>query len=173
MGDVKHWYALYTKPRMEKKVHQLLSERGYVSYCPLNKVRKQWSDRVKVVEEPLFKSYVFVQLDQEGKSSVRFVNGVVNFVYWLGKPAVIRNDEIIRIRKFMKEFEAVKVEPISFPANSKVLISSGLLMDKEATVIRDRKNFVEVEIESLGCKLVALVPRSEIVSMPFSTTDTQ
>ncbi len=57
----KHWYAIYTKPRWEKKVHHLLSEKGLEAYCPLNKVTRKWSDRMKTVEEPLFKSYVFVQ----------------------------------------------------------------------------------------------------------------
>ena len=56
------WYVLYTKPRNEKKVAQRLSEAGYTVYCPLQKVRRQWSDRTKVVEEPLFKSYLFIQI---------------------------------------------------------------------------------------------------------------
>ena len=75
------WYAVYTRPRWEKKVHQRFSEKGWESYCPLNKVEKQWSDRIKVVEEPLFKSYVFIRLQEEEASAVRMVNGVVNFVY--------------------------------------------------------------------------------------------
>ena len=54
------WYVLYTKPRNEKKVAQRLSEAGYTVYCPLQKVRRQWSDRTKVVEEPLFTSYLFI-----------------------------------------------------------------------------------------------------------------
>jgi transcription antitermination factor NusG len=147
---------------MEKKVHALLSERGYVSYCPLNKVRKQWSDRVKVVEEPLFKSYVFVQLDARQKTDVRFVNGVVNFVYWLGKPAMIREDEIVRIRKFMREYEEVLVESINLALGSRVLITAGVLMDHEATVLKNKNSLVEVELESLGFRLIALVPRQQL-----------
>jgi transcription antitermination factor NusG len=57
----KHWYAIYTNPRWEKKVDKLLTEAGIESYCPLNTVMRKWSDRMKKVEEPLFKSYVFVQ----------------------------------------------------------------------------------------------------------------
>ncbi len=78
--DILNWYAVYTRPRWEKKVYNLLLERKMEAYCPMNKVRKQWSDRVKWVEEPLFKSYVFVKVAEEELTTVRMVNGIVNFV---------------------------------------------------------------------------------------------
>jgi transcription antitermination factor NusG len=71
MSQVKNWYALYTKPRWEKKIHKLLQQKGIESYCPLNKVRRKWSDRIKVVEEPLFKSYIFVRVEESLKTEVR------------------------------------------------------------------------------------------------------
>ena len=64
------WYVLYTKPRNEKKVAQRLSEAGYNVYCPLQKVRRQWSDRTKVLEEPLFKSYLFIQIEDSRRDEV-------------------------------------------------------------------------------------------------------
>jgi transcription antitermination factor NusG len=93
-GTIRKWYAIYTKPRWEKKVARLLQENGIESYCPLNKVQRKWSDRVKVVEEPLFKSYVFVRVNEEEKTPVRMTNGVVNYVYWQGKPALVKDKEI-------------------------------------------------------------------------------
>ena len=98
-----HWYAIYTKPRWEKKVHALLTEKKIESYCPLNKVRKKWSDRMKTVEEPLFKSYVFARVSEEEQTRVRMTAGVMNFVYWQGKPAIIRAKEIETIRKFLND----------------------------------------------------------------------
>ena len=77
----KKWLAIYTRPRWEKKVNQLLTEKGFESYCPLNKVKRKWSDRIKVVEEPLFKSYVFVKVAEEDRSEVRMTSGAINFVY--------------------------------------------------------------------------------------------
>jgi len=65
------WHVLYTKPRNEKKVAERLSSAGYTVYCPLQKVRRQWSDRVKVVEEPLFKGYLFVKIEE--KKETRFL----------------------------------------------------------------------------------------------------
>jgi transcription antitermination factor NusG len=102
MSTDKKWYALYTKPRWEKKVHRVLQLKGVESYCPLNKVRKKWSDRIKVIEEPLFKSYLFVRLDEADKTKVRYVDGVLNFVYWNGKPAVVKDEEIVEIKKKMR-----------------------------------------------------------------------
>ena len=63
----KYWYAVYTRPRWEKKVASLLDDKDIVHYCPLNKVTRQWSDRKKVVMEPLFKGYIFVQVTEEKK----------------------------------------------------------------------------------------------------------
>src|SRR5687767_5047441 len=101
----KKWYAVYTKPRREKKVDKLLNEKGMESYCPLQKIQRQWSDRKKIVEEPLFKSYVFVRISDEQQTELRMVNGVVNFVYWMGKPAIIKDKEIEIIKKFLNEYE--------------------------------------------------------------------
>jgi transcription antitermination factor NusG len=78
--SARHWYVIYTRPRWEKKVYGLLLEKGVESYCPLNKVQKKWSDRLKWVEEPLFKSYVFVKVNGEEMPKVRLVDGVVNYV---------------------------------------------------------------------------------------------
>ncbi|WP_204268528.1 transcription termination/antitermination NusG family protein, partial [Escherichia coli] len=59
----KRWHALYTKPRWEKKIDTVLLRKGVESWCPLQKVERQWSDRKKIIEDPLFKSYVFVKID--------------------------------------------------------------------------------------------------------------
>jgi len=163
MESKKNWYAVYTKPRWEKKVHATLSARGMESYCPLNKVRKQWSDRIKLVEEPLFKSYVFVHVPEEDQTRVRMVDGVLNYVYWQGKPAVIKDREIEDIRRFLNEYQDVQLLSLDFQPESRVLIRSGVLMDKEAVVQRVLHQTVEVVIESLGYKLVAQIEKSNLV----------
>src|ERR1700744_4797195 len=110
--EEKNWYAVYTRPRWEKKVGELLIQRRIEAYCPLNRVRKKWSDRMKWVEEPLFKSYVFVRLTADEMTDVRLVGGIVNFVYWLGSPAVVKDKEIEAIRKFLDEYDDIQVEPL-------------------------------------------------------------
>jgi len=140
----------------------LLMAKGIATYCPLNKIRKRWSDRIKIVEEPLFKSYVFVHVSTEEISRVRMTNGVVNYVYWNGKPAVIKNQEIATIKKFMNEYEQVEARPIHVHPNQKVRIDGGLLMNREGIVQKVMHNKVEVIIESLGYALIATLDKKNV-----------
>ena len=156
------WFALYTKPRWEKKVNQLLTDKGVECYCPLNKVKRKWSDRTKTIEEPLFKSYVFVKVSEEERTKVRLTNGVVNFVYWNGKPAVVREKEIQTIKLFLDEHENVQVRPMDLIVQQRVLITSGTFMGRTATVLDLRKKEVRVCIDSLGYELVALIDKNKI-----------
>jgi transcription antitermination factor NusG len=156
------WFAIYTKPRWEKKVNQLLTDKGVECYCPLNKVKRKWSDRTKTVEEPLFKSYVFVKVTEEERTKVRLTNGVVNFVYWNGKPAIVREKEIQTIKLFLDEHENVQVRPMDLTVQQRVLITSGTFMDRTATVLDVRKKEIKVSIDSLGYELVALIDKNKI-----------
>ena len=140
----------------------MLMAKGIATYCPLNKIRKRWSDRIKIVEEPLFKSYVFVHVSTEEISRVRMTNGVVNYVYWNGKPAVIKNQEIATIKKFMNEYEQVEARPIHVHPNQKVRIDGGLLMNREGIVQKVMHNKVEVIIESLGYALIATLDKKNV-----------
>lgn len=160
--SVKKWLALYTRPRWEKKVHALLEGKGIESYCPLNKVRRQWSDRVKVVEEPLFKSYIFVRVSEAERTKVRLTHGVINFIYWNGKPAKIREKEIEAIKLFLDEHENVELIPMELKPNQQVIIQSGTLMGRSAVVLEVRKRKAKVSIESLGCTLVAYVDTTKL-----------
>ena len=157
------WYAVYTKPRWEKKVNALLLDRGIESYCPLNRTRKKWSDRIKWVDEPLFKSYVFVRVPDEGLPGVRLVDGVVNFVYWLGKPAIVRDEEIELIRKFLGEYTDVTAEVLSIRPDAVVRVQQGVLMNKVAKVLKVQGNKVRVVLESIGYSLIASVKKSNLV----------
>lgn len=150
-----NWYAVYTRPRWEKKVAALLLESGIEHYCPINKVTRQWSDRKKVILEPVFKGYVFVKPDEAHKWEVKKVPGVLNFVYWLGKPAIIRNEEIITIRKFLNEFDNVQVEQKGLVVNSEVAIKQGVLMNYQGIVLQVFGSRAIVKIDSLDLQLSA------------------
>lgn len=152
----KKWYVVYSKPRWEKKVDTALINKGIESWCPIQKIQKQWTDRKKIIEEPIFRSYVFVHLNESEKYEVLITPGVLNFVYYLREPAVVREDEIELLKKFLLEKD-VKFEIISsegFKQNTKVRISHGVFIDKEGTVLRDGKKKVYVQIESLGQLMV-------------------
>ena len=151
----KVWYAVYTKPRWEKKVAALLLEAGIENYCPINKVTRQWSDRKKIVLEPVFKGYVFVKVEEAKKWEVRSISGVLNFVYWLGKPAVIRDEEIDVIRKFLNEFNDVQVESKGLVVNSEVRIKQGVLMNYHGIIVEVIGSRAVVKIDNLDLQLSA------------------
>ncbi|MGI8581146.1 MAG: UpxY family transcription antiterminator [Chitinophagaceae bacterium] len=150
-----YWYAVTTRPRWEKKVAKILESRGVEHYCPLNKVVRQWSDRKKVILEPIFKSYVFVRIDEQKKWDLKRIDGIINYVYWLGKPAKIKEEEINIVKKFLNEFNDVQVEQIGFQVNQKVRIKHGVLMDYEGILVEVSGNRAFVKIESMGIQLSA------------------
>jgi transcription antitermination factor NusG len=145
-------------------VNQLLGEKGFESYCPLNKVKRKWSDRIKVVEEPLFKSYVFVKVSEADRTEVRMTSGAINFVYWNGKPAVIKEKEINAIRRFLNEHEYVEARPMDVKLNQRVRIINGSLMDQEGKVLELRHKTAKIAIDSLGYILVAYIDRTKLTS---------
>jgi transcription antitermination factor NusG len=157
-----NWYALYTRSRWEKKVVRQLDEKGIEHYCPLIKVERQWSDRKKIILQPLFTGYVFVRLKQEDAASVRKVEGCINFVYWLNKPAVIRDEEIVAIRKFLQEHESIQVEKTRVNLEDRVRIISGPFTEKEGKVVGVKSRTVRVLLPSLGFALVAELDKQHV-----------
>ncbi len=161
------WFAVYTQPRWEKKVAEHLTKRKINNYCPLNKVQRQWSDRKKLVLEPLFNSYVFVYLNEKELMNVLPTPGVINFVYWLGRPAIIRDEEIDTIRLFLSEYQNVTLEKKSVNLNDEVRVISGPLMFRKGNVLEVRNNTVKVALPSLGHTLVAEVRKDNVENTSY------
>ena len=160
MENVKKWYALYTKPRWEKKVNMVLNNKGIECWCPVKKTEKQWSDRKKIIEEPLFTSYVFVNIDTSERTRVLMTDGILNFVYHVGKPAVIRNEEIELIKKYLAETQAtVSVQSLgSLDENTRIKVNHGVFMDSTGTVIKGGKKKIFVKLESLDQVMIVEFP---------------
>ncbi len=162
MNEEKKWYVVYTRPRWEKKVAGILLAKGIEHYCPLNKVMKQWSDRKKIILEPLFKGYIFVKLHDTIKWEIKNIDGILNFVYWLGKPAVVKEEEIDTIRKFLQEFSGVEVIERQLNINSRVLIKQGVLMNYHGIIVEITGNKAKVNIESMGLQLSAVFDKKNL-----------
>ncbi len=158
--NLRNWFALYTKPRWEKKVNSSLLKKSIESWCPLQKVQRQWSDRKKIIEDPLFKSYVFVRITEEDRLTVLHTEGVLNFVHYAGKPAIIRDEEIDIIKSYLKEKEVTITTQSweSLEENIKVKIQHGIFMDNTGTVVRSGKKRVFVKLESLGQVMIVEFP---------------
>ena len=91
-------------------------------------------------------------------------SGVINFVYWEGKPAVIKEREINAIKRFLNEYENVELKPMNLEVHQRVKITKGLLMDQEGEVVGLQRKMVKVAIDSLGYILVAYIDRSKLTS---------
>lgn len=158
----KKWYVVYTRPRWEKKVADQLSRKKIEHYCPLNRVHRQWSDRKKVVLEPLFSAYVFVCIDETEQLPVRTTDGIINFVYWLGKPAVIRHEEIQAIREFLADYRDVRLEKTEVNLNDVVRVIGGPLIMQKGQVVAVKNHTVKVILPSLGYMMHAELETSNV-----------
>lgn len=166
--EMHAWYAVYTKARWEKKVADLLARKQLESYCPLNHVERQWSDRRKLVQEPLFKSYVFVRIPESKKNLVRETEGIINFVYWLGKPAVINDYEIDLIKRFLREYKSATLEQFPIRQNDLVEITAGPLMHQRGRILEVGKNKVKAVLNSLGFAMIATVRNNEVAVLDYA-----
>lgn len=167
-----NWYAIYTRPRWEKKVVRQLEEREIEHYCPMVKVERQWSDRRKIVFEPLFSGYVFVRVNEKDMAPVKKLDGYINFVYWLSKPAVIRSEEIDAIRQFLLDFDRVQVEKTRVNLDDQVKIINGPFLEMEGKVVGIKSRTVKVLLPSLGFALVAELEKQHVqVIMAHSRTE--
>ncbi|MBO9200842.1 MULTISPECIES: UpxY family transcription antiterminator [Niastella] len=170
MDTNKKWYAVYTRPRWEKKVADLLGRKHIEHYCPMNKIVRQWADRKKLVLEPLFTSYVFVHTTLQEHLTIKQTEGILNFVYWLGQPAVIRDEEIDTIKQFLDEYHNVQLEKINVNMHDRVRISSGPLMAQEGEVIEVRSKTVKVQLPTLGYAMTAEVEKNNVEIIPVASS---
>ncbi|WP_248907762.1 UpxY family transcription antiterminator [Flavobacterium sp. K5-23] len=130
-----------------------LNEIGIVTYCPLISKTSQWSDRKKIVHVPLFNSYVFVQLTEKERNLIFEVPGVVRYLFWLGKPAIVRSSEIEAIKKWLSEPEGYEVSMDKWQKGDKIVLESGPFATQSAIIQEVKQNHYILILESLGCVL--------------------
>ena len=104
------WYALYTKPRHEKKVFDQLQEKKVESFLPMVEEIRQWKDRRRKVSLPLFTSYVFICLDLKDRFAALQTHGVVRMVSFGGVPAAIPDWQIEQLKRVIKYPETLQLE---------------------------------------------------------------
>ncbi|HJU46472.1 MAG TPA: UpxY family transcription antiterminator [Chitinophagaceae bacterium] len=152
--EQKRWYVAYTKPQFERRVHEQLGKwYGIESWCPLTKSKRQWSDRVKVLDVPLFRCYVFLRVTEKERVQALSLDGMLNYVRYLGKPAIIKDHEIEELKEFLEEYKAVKVQ--SFEPGQTVVIRSGVFEGKEGVIKTVLKDRVVMDMPQLRCRLEA------------------
>ncbi len=159
----KNWYAVYTKPQCEKKIASLLTRWKIENFCPLNCVKSDVSWRGKMVCEPLFKSYVFVYISEDQISRLKRVEGVVNFLYWLGKPAVIKDQEIEIIKEFANDYQDIKIQRITVDLDDAIQIIDEPSYKMEGKFISIKSKTVKVKLPSIGYTLIAEIEKDSIL----------
>jgi transcription antitermination factor NusG len=153
----KSWYAVYTKPKCEKKVSASLTKKRIQNYCPINTVHKvDGNKKSKLVVEPLFPSFVFVYINEDEFNTVKLNNDVINFVFWLGRPVVIKDVEIENIKDFLETYTNVTVEKTDVSLNNMVRIVRKLpVNDVLGNVITMNSTIVKITLPTLGFVIVA------------------
>lgn len=161
----KSWYAVYTRPRFEKKVFNRLEEQGIQAYLPLQKKLKQWSDRKKWVEQPLFTSYVFVKIDRRDYDRVLKTDGVVAYVSFEGKAAKIRQEEIDTLKLLVDSNVDLENIDKRIKPGENVVVTEGALKDLQGELVRinKQKKFI-IRIHSLHQNLLVEVPGAFVKS---------
>ncbi len=172
------WYAVYSKPNCEKKVAEILTQKKIENYCPINRVEKYWNGSRKLTEEPLFTNYIFVRGTEFQHTELKKIYGIVNLVYWLGKPVVITDLEIETIRCFLNDHINVTIEKTMVDLNDPESKINKNNRERERTMstIKNNKIFVilssigyimSTEVETPNVKLIPSVNRLSGLRLPY------
>ena len=161
----KNWYVLYTKPRHEKKVAERLIGAGYTVYCPLQKAVRTWSDRTKELEEPLFKGYVFIQIEDHRRDEVFTYSGTVRHLLWLRRPAIVLEEEIATIQKWLGHYDHDRLKVIDITPGTYVRITSGKFMNEEGILLNTSNSKALVQLKELGIQLSLDLTQNELQAL--------
>lgn len=160
--DLNQWYAIYTKPRAEKKVFERFCEHGYDAYLPLVTSVREWSDRKKKVTSPLISGYVFVKINRELLFDTLKVQGTLGVLRYLGKPAVIRDCEIDNLKILIGGgAELEKLNAAIFVKGDLVDVVSGPFQGlRGVSVVVQGKQRIIVQVEAIDSQFVVNVPQA-------------
>lgn len=158
------WYAVYTRVNKEKKILSTLEELNVECYLPLTKTLKQWSDRKKWIEEPLFSCYVFVRVSNIEFFKVLHTSGVVNYVSFGGKAQSIPDKQLEGIRTFVEQDKTeVTITKESIEPGTKAEVLYGPLKGVQGEIVKFNGKFrILIRIPMMGYCLHANISKDEI-----------
>jgi transcription antitermination factor NusG len=153
---MESWFVLYTAPRAEKVVNERLAELGVKTFLPLHLAPRQWSDRIKMVEVPLYSSYIFVHTHDYVARSCVSLPGVARLVFHDGKPATVNEKEIAAIRTFL---EHARNKELRYDIDEQVLIACGPLKNISGKIKRIGKKCLLLHLEQIGLTVSVEIDR--------------
>lgn len=160
MSTESHWFVMYTAPRAEKKVAQRLEEHNIEVYLPMIEEVRQWSDRKKKVQRPLFNGYLFVKTTRDRLWESLQTQGAVKFVNFSGEHAIVREEEINAIKRIVTTGVAVEVESTEIAEGQQVRILGGPLQGFEGECIeKGNKDYFIIRVPSIHQTVMVNIPR--------------
>lgn len=153
------WYALYTQPGFEKKVSETLTRKKIENYFPLNRLIKLQGNN-KLTSEPLFTNYIFVKVTHKQLTKLKTLRGIVNLVYWLGKPVIINDEEVNSMKRFLSDNVNISVEKVTRNEVIKSFDTSVTIIDGNLMTITNKT--AHIVLPSLGYVLTAQAENSNV-----------
>ncbi len=150
-----NWYVLCTKPRHEVKAARALEQLGFEVYCPEKTEVRQWSDRKKKVRSPLFSKYIFVRTCEQNRNNVFQATGVLNYLFWLKKPAVVPEQEMNALRCYLEDETIDSDDLRCFKSGDTVELRQGFFKGQKAEIKKINNQRVELILPVLGYRLIA------------------
>ena len=157
------WYAAYTKPRNEKKVFERLVNSGIEAYLPLQRSLKQWSDREEIVEEPLFRSYIFIKISNVDYYRVLNTVGIVRYITFEGKAVPIPEKQINLIKQLLEQNVDIESVEEKLEPGTKVEVRFGSLLGLVGELIEHKGvQKVVVRFDHISHSLLVTLPSKYI-----------
>jgi len=154
------WYLIYTRPRHERKVSESLSEDGIDNFLPTIKQLRNWSDRKKYIDSPLFPSYIFVRLRNvaEYYNSLK-AEGALYYVKFGSSISRVSESVIDGIRMLLDTGAPVEVSSQCFQPSQQLIISDGPFTGMSCEVVEFKgKEKILVRVNLLRQNLLATLP---------------
>ncbi len=158
MQVTPRWYAIYSAPRAEKKVSERFQQAGIEHYLPLQQIMRQWSDRKKLVTEPVIRGYLFVHVCPLQFKQVIYTYGALHFVSERHQPAPIPDEQIQRLKFMVEGAEA----PVEFTAEAlrpgePITVIRGPMQGLTGELVEVKgKHHVMIRLDKLGCALTSI-----------------
>ncbi len=162
---MKNWYAIYVRPRAEKKVAAGMVEAGIEHFLPLRRTLRRWSDRKKWVDLPLIPGYCFVQLNRKNLVSALMVTHVLSVVRFNGEPAIIPNMQIEFLKRMLNQVEiAYKLAGKMPRPGQKVEIVAGPFIGMMAEMVKAKnKTKIYLRLEQIGSAISIEIPADQVI----------
>lgn len=152
MSEVENWYVLYTKPNREKKILSQLQNLDIKVYCPMVTTIRQWSDRKKKIQAPLIPRILFIKCSEKDRNKVFVVTGTQHFLFWLGKPAIVKTTEIETMQNWLQE-DISEANIQNLKTGDTYIIQNNVFNGQTGVINEVSNNRIQIVLKELGMKI--------------------